>query len=196
MSTLEFIEKIVASTVWPLFALGITLLLLPNIRELLSIVKKLKWGEVEAEVGRTLKDVREIIEATPAATQTISCATSKESDTSQLEYVQTLAELSPRSAVLEAWRGLETQVQAAHSTLYRNSAARPTARVLETLHKESRIDDATFEAVNILRGLRNRASHEDAFIVSTDDAIEFSLVARKVTEHLQQTVHKSTEAKS
>jgi len=184
MDWLVFVAQLIDATAWPAALLVVVLILRPVIKDLLLFLRKLKWGDFEAEFGRDLEHVREIVDE-HVALQTLP-ATSDKFPEPRKAFLIRLADLSPRSVVLESWRDLETtaiKILGDHVPSARNQGRQ---RVLAThaLVDAGILDEAGFHVLTILRNLRNRAAHESGFSLSRDDAVEYALMTQNLASHL------------
>jgi len=100
MDVLAFIAKLVEALAWPLASVVLVALLRREIRSLLPFVKRFKAGPLEAEFEREVRELRSSVEEGVNVKH-------EELAASQSTAVK-LAELNPRSAILEAWREIET----------------------------------------------------------------------------------------
>ena len=101
-------------------------------------------------------------------------------------FLLRLADASPRSAVLEAWRQVEIAAsEAVRRQHLDNGISRPPVVVGKTLLEAGLIDDAEFQVFSILRSLRNRAAHETSFELAQDEAIEYAIMAQRLAHALE-----------
>ncbi|MBK7210538.1 MAG: hypothetical protein IPH99_09320 [Xanthomonadales bacterium] len=156
MNGLEFTASIVESLAWPVASIFLVLLLKDEIVKLAPFIKRLKAGPLEAEFER---DVRELKESELAPQD---AASSRIVDTASKTFLFQLAELHPRSAVLETWVRLEA---AARAALLQDKTKGPmasyvsAARLAESLVKAGVIDQSEVTLYHELRRLRNDVAH-------------------------------------
>lgn len=184
MDRLTFVAQLIAATAWPAATLVLVLILRPAMKDLLLFLRKLKWGDLEAEFGRDLEHVREIVDE-HVALQTLP-ATSDKFPEPRKAFLLRLADLSPRSVVLESWRELEAtaiKILGDHDPSARNQG-RPGVLATHALVDTGILDEAGFQVLTILRNLRNRAAHESDFPLSKADAVEYALMAQNLASHL------------
>ena len=106
MDWLTFLIRLTEARALPITAVVILLAFRRDLRQLVPLVRKLKAGPLEAEFER---DIREISQHTGAAT---TPQIEEEPDPRKATLIE-LARLHPRSAILEAWLGVETAVRRA-----------------------------------------------------------------------------------
>lgn len=163
MDVLSFIAEIVKALAWPVAAVVLITLLRTEIKALLPLLKKLKAGPVEAEFDREVKELKTTAEAQlPAGLQpqTIS---------PQRQKLLQLAEINPRSAVIEAWQGVEFVarrfLQAQELSLSERDVQSPVA-LLRGLNRHEVLTRDEVALFNNLRNLRNEAVHLTEFAPS------------------------------
>jgi hypothetical protein len=101
VDALTFIAKLVEFLAWPVAAVILVLLLRGEIKGLFRYLKKLKAGPVEAEFEREVQELKATAEAQP------QLLPPPEGATPEKQMLLQLVQINPRSAVLEAWRGVE-----------------------------------------------------------------------------------------
>jgi hypothetical protein len=98
-----------------------------------------------------------------------------------------LAEVSPRSAVLEAWRQVEdalVRTAQRHQIDVRGRQAESTLALIRVLQQAGIIDPGKIGILHEFRSLRNNAAHGPDFALSRDSALEYARVAATVVEYL------------
>jgi hypothetical protein len=181
MDTFTFVAEMTKALGWPCAALAIVLVFKRPLLELLSLVQKVKYKDVEVELAK--KEISEARELT----------TSKGNEKYdvlpfiELEHFKQLADISPRAAITEAWSRLETVVyQAARAA---GMEARPSAvsfsSVLAALKASGVIDANAFRIIEKMRAIRNKAVHIQTEGLSTSDAIDYVLSMKHVESVLK-----------
>ena len=171
MDPLTFISKLVESLAWPISSIMLVLLLRKELKVLLPFVKRLKAGPVEAEFDRDTKEIQKNIQSDAAQKSTdIKSAPSK-------ELLLQLAEVHPRSAVLEAWLRVEAAAKVALDKKTGPvvvSGIRTNRKSIVALAEDLRQNEILHEGqLNIfheLRNLRNEVVHVQGF-TPTEDAV-------------------------
>lgn len=158
----SFIASMIDSLAWPAVVCYTVWLFHEKLGALLPRLTKLKHNDTELEFSEGVRELEEQV------SQPIELPepTVQSSDLSeQFDFLQKLAHISPRAAILEAWRNVETSAAKAAAKAYpelepRNlrGPARPM-RLLEgkVLSKEE------LRQISGLRRLRNMAAHHDEF---------------------------------
>ena len=184
MDTLTFISKLIEFTAWPIAAIALVAMLRSEIKLLLPHIKKLKAGPVEAEFEREVKELQATAQAEP------QLLPPSEGLTPEWHMLLQLVQVNPRSAVLEAWRGIEDAavrvIQNKALFVPPREAYSPLA-VIRTLNKENVLSSEEVSLYHELRSLRNQAAHAQDFSPTTDAALSYIELAsglRRVLENV------------
>lgn len=188
MDWLTFFSKIIDSIAWPLVIILAVLILRKPLSSLIPLLRKLKYKDFEAEFSKEVSELRHIVKkeipSPPAPVPTFK------TPRAVAEELQKLADLSPRSVVLEAWRDVEsTAIETAQRkelVIARTPHPSPVT-IGRTLAEAGVIDENQFEAFNMLRSMRNKAAHVDDFALDKDDALEYADMANKIALFLKST---------
>jgi hypothetical protein len=177
-----FVTKIVESLAWPAATVTLVCILRDDIRKLLPFLKKLKAGPVEAEFEREVKELRN---ATRGPEQIVAADSTY--DTASKQFLVQLAEMHPRSAILESWVRVEAAARAALSKREASIAVTtyvPAARLAEPLIQQQIINQSQVTLFHELRRLRNEVAHSPDFEPTTDAAIAYVDLATSLQAHL------------
>lgn len=183
MDALTFISELVRSLAWPATSVVLVLLLRKPIAELIPLLRRLKYKDLELEFGRRVAEVKaEASEELPPPQPPAAYEAAEE------QTLLELAKLSPRAAVTEAWRQVEVAaIEAARRndiSVSPSEAMSPT-RVLRALERHRVIDAGKLGLMHDLRGLRNQAAHSPEFAISTAAALEYVQLARRMFDFLK-----------
>jgi hypothetical protein len=194
MDWLSFVASVVGSVAWPVTAVGVVFVLRRALNRLLPDLSRLKYKDLELEFGRQVAKARAEIEATPAPPQ-LPESTSR---TVQAQpYFQTLAEVSPRAALLEAWLPFEIAASQIGERLSISQPGRPAQMpsLIEGLNREGMLTDDEARAVARLRAVRNDVVHAPAVDLSPQAVAEYASLLQDVTQALERRA-KAREATS
>lgn len=183
MDWLTFVSKLIEVTAWPIASVLLVLLLRKEIRSLLPYVKKLKAGPVEAEFER---EVEELQKETGAKAAPIPLP---EGLTAERQILFQLVQVNPRSAILEAWRGIEEAAVrlVQEKGLYVSERdARSAFAVIRAIGSASLLSPEDFALYHDLRALRNQAAHATEFAPTTDAALSYIGLASRLRGALEQ----------
>jgi uncharacterized protein YutE (UPF0331/DUF86 family) len=172
LDTLSFIAKLLDSLAWPVASVLLVLLLRREIRSLLPLVKKLKAGPLEAEFEREVSELRSIVDVSPQVGPIAPPL--------RQPIAEKLAEVNPRSAILEAWRELESSARRLlkeRAPALTESQLRSTREVIRLLSEAELISPEEGAQLNEMRFLRNQAVHAESFQPTHEAAINFIQLA-------------------
>ena len=177
MDWLTFISELVKAIAWPLAGVVIVIVLRRPISGLLSLLRKLKYKDLELEFAHEVRELKEAAAAVLPEQEDVAPA--------EPELVQRVAELSRISttaAIAEAWQAVEV---ASREMFKRRGLGvamdHQTRRVL--LRKELPTD--LFKLTMQLRNLRMKALHVEDHVVSQDDAVDFGKIAAKLVDYMR-----------
>jgi len=187
---LTFVATVLGSLAWPAAVLLIALLLREPIRALLPLLQRLKYKDLEVEFGKRVEEVRdEVVRELPSDVL-------PELPTGESAALARLAEVSPRAAVLEAWREVESAATSAARAIggdaFRNKAL--TFEAIRLLEQTESLDRSVISLLRDLRGLRNEAAHAPDFVLSKDSALEFATSASAVARYLKKVADRASQA--
>ena len=201
MDRLTFLAKLVESLAWPLGAIILVLLLREDIRKIAPWIKKLKAGPVEAEMfERKVEELKEAVAAessptsapAPTATATpapaqppVETLTTKLPSSASKEFLFMLAEMHPRSAIVEAWLRVEAAARAVLAERLGDRTISPS-NVARTLLTNGLITKDQEHLYGKLLRLRNTAAHLDDFKPSVESATDYIELADSLQSHLER----------
>ena len=182
MDGLTFIASIVKSLAWPTATVILVVLFKDHIVKLAPFIKKLKAGPLEAEFER---EVNALKESTPV--QAVSSPARLEAAATE-NFLFQLAELHPRSAILESWLRLEAAARDAlgsNTTGSQKGSYIPAARLAEPLAQAGIISQGQVTLFHELRRLRNEVAHAVGFEPTQDSARSYIFLATFLQSHLE-----------
>jgi uncharacterized protein YutE (UPF0331/DUF86 family) len=183
LDSLSFTAELINTLAWPLTVLVIIVLLRKPIAGLIPLLQHIKYKDFELEFGRQIREVR------AEANEELPPPKKPEAAIAQApDPLFELSRISPRAAVLEAWKQVET---AALDAAQRNDvplkyrdAASPV-RVIRVLENADVVDPAVMAIFHDLRALRNQAAHAPEFALSTEAVLEYVELAKRLIDYLR-----------
>lgn len=177
MDWLTFVSKFIESVSWPLAVTAGVYFLRTELRDLVPFIKRLKAGPLEAEFERALQEVAEDI---PTVAPNIQGP--------RLQLLNDLVRINPRSAIVEAWIGIDAAVRKA--ALQRIASSPPPdvsspLRAMRALVQHGIISADDAALFQDLRGLRNQAAHSDGFAIHEGAASKYIEMAAGLEARLQ-----------
>lgn len=172
MDLFTFIAKLADALAWPITAVVFVVLLRREITALAPFIRRLKAGPLEAEFEREVRELRTVAETTKStvALQPSSWQLSAEK----------LAQVNPRSAIIEAWR--QTEIAATRELRERRPSVtaeqvRSTREILRLLGETGIATPEEVALLNQMRFLRNQAGHVESFQPTYEAAMNFVQLA-------------------
>lgn len=157
-----FLAQIINSSAWPLVVVFIVYQLKDRLAELLPRLKKLKHKDTELEFAEKLNELAIDSEAIKGNTLPIE---RKPELNEQFNFLLKLADISPRSAVLESYRVLETALAKAVTKVYPELEKKTllnNMQIQKLLHGKI-LSAHQYHQLKELKHLRNQAAHMEDF---------------------------------
>jgi hypothetical protein len=190
MGILAFIASLVQSLAWPLAIVLIVFMFRQSLAKLIPGLQRLKYKDIELEFGRQLEEVKQELGPSPVPQELPGPVAEpprlpEAKGTSR--YYRSLAEVSPRAAILEAWLGFELAANTAIESLEPSSKGRPLSmpRLFSVLGESGLLTSAEVDALTRLRALRNQVVHGPEPDLSIDVIADYSSLLRRITDELQ-----------
>lgn len=164
MDWLTFFSNIISAVAWPIAAVILVVLFKDEIKKVTPYVKRLKAGPLEAEFEREVKELTE------------STTTNTDQSPASKALLYQLAEMHPRSAILESWVRVEAAARAVIATdnfAPTKTSYVPAARLTDTLLNLEVLDQSQTSLFNELRRLRNEVAHEKGIEPTQDSALSY-----------------------
>jgi N-glycosylase/DNA lyase len=182
MDVFTFTSEMVKSLAWPSATIYLVFLLRKPIIELIPLMKKLKYKELELEFSQEIQDLKyKSNDALPEKQKPLEkTATSKALD---------LVSYSTRAAIIEAWIELEAAAVEVASSFWDNPPSdvfRNDPKLGEYLHKCKVLDDKQLVIYNKLRHLRNKSAHAEDLNLSESDARSYVEMASHLINHIKK----------
>jgi hypothetical protein len=191
-SLIAAIFQAIASLGWPIAFVVVAWIFKKELKTLLPQLRlKYKDLDVSFRLHEAEKEARNL----PAPTQPSEISPPTPEERSKFEKI---AELSPRSAILELYSELEDAIQsyAIATGLLQEGAHRlhwaVRRSLIRKLREQELIDSTTAALLDDLRAIRNNAAHNPEVILTTEDALRF----RELTEKLVRQFNIATGAAS
>jgi hypothetical protein len=179
MDWLTFIAAVLKAVAWPLTTVAILVILRRPLLGLIPLLRKLKWKELELEFEKQIVELKtEAAQALPAP-PTVSLTKPAASRLAEL------AEIAPRSAIIEAWIDVQHAAARALSKRFPDVKATWSSVYLgDLLAAHGLLDANKLEIYNSLRKLRNQAAHNEDFRIETRHALDYVALAEALAAFL------------
>jgi hypothetical protein len=183
MDPLSFIAELVKALAWPGAVVLLVTMLRKPLSDLIPLLQRLKYKDLELEFGKVIEEVKEEVQA-----QLPPVPATKALTTGASAVLVKLAEMSPRAAIIEAWREVEDSLLDAAKRKGLDLPPRQVTLpvyVIRLMHAKGLVDSDKLTIVNDLRMLRNSAAHAPDFALSKDSALEYAELATRLTEYFR-----------
>lgn len=174
MTWLEFIASVIHALAWPAVAIAAIILLRKPLAALIPLLRRLKYKDLELEFAQ---EVRELREKADASLRPLAAPPTRVPEEDSL---LDLAAVSPRSAVVEAWRLVESSARRAieaRGALSEGTRSLTGPQLTRALGRAEVLDEPTRSVIDRLRMLRNQAVHAEDFSVDEASAREYTQLA-------------------
>lgn len=183
MDVFTFTTELVKALAWPSSVIILVFLLRRPIIELVPLMKKLKFKELEMEFSQEVQALKsEVKESSSVGTPSITV--SEPTNSKALD----LLSFSTRAAIIEAWIEVEAVATEVASSLWGQSSSdtmKNYPKLGEYLHQCKVIDDKQLNTFQRLRQLRNKAAHAEELHLSEEDAKSFIVLAENLAKHIK-----------
>lgn len=182
MDWFQFSASVIGSLAWPGTIVIAIFILKNNLPLLFPFVERLKYKDFEVEFRESVQELTEQSRTT--------LSTPDEQNYEPQDRLYTLAEISPRSAILEAWLQVEAAAADALQLIDPQFVSkRPTIaslRLGEYLNRRQIINGRQLEIFQRLRELRNRAVHVGDAVFKVDEVLEYVALATSLASHIKK----------
>ena len=183
MDWLTFTSNVISALAWPAGACVVALIFRAQIRDLVGNLSRLKWGEVEAQFGDSVEQIREDVKS-------VEDDPDYEDRPVEAKLVD-LTETHPHLAVLEGWKTLERAITNLSSKKLDIERSRPVQAHIDALAKSDLLPRAMTNAISNIRDVRNRAAHELDANVSKGSAYLLLDMIADITGYLDKIAERS-----
>ena len=184
MDTLTFIAELVKALAWPATVLIIFLALRRPLRDLIPLLRRLRYGGIELDFEQQVHELAaELRQELPAGFGVD--ATGEQF----IDHMVELSQLSPRAVVLESWLRLERAAMEAsrrHSLELTSRELKTPLLLGEALENAGILNERTLAIYHRLRNLRNAAAHASDFSFDPDSALEYADLALRLADYLRE----------
>ena len=180
-----FVAQMTNALAWPLAIIGILYYLKDMLIETLPRIKKLKLSNTELEFFQ--KEIEEL--AKDAKTQIISIRDEKDTELKrQYDFLVRLAEISPRSAIIESFRIVEAAIYKALIRKYPDVEHQRRVSLMEALRmlQGSLIDKELYQQLQRMRHIRNEAAHVENLNISDMPVEAYIDIALSTAKRLEE----------
>lgn len=186
MSFLEFVAETIKAVAWPTTVIFLAYFFKAPLLKLLPRLQRFKHKDTEIEFGREVDELHKKsspLLQTPHRSNEIR----RFFEIERAKIIE-LIDIEPRSAIMEAFRLLESSTAQAVAKFFPDINTKEIIGPIKLGHllKSKEIfSEADFEFFMQTRKLRNKAAHMDDFQLSTDVATRYCDIALDMAESLR-----------
>ena len=182
MDVYTFLADLVKALAWPIVVIVIVFMLRKPLAGLIPLLQRLKFKDLELEFGQKIERVR-----AEARSELPIEHPSPGLPADAQDRILKLAEVSPRSAVIDAWRELEQRLIETANAIpeFRDSRRKSPLDAIHILEGSKRLSPRVASLIEDLRSLRNRAAHAPEFALSSESAQEYLTAADQMVAVIQ-----------
>jgi hypothetical protein len=177
--TIDQVLEFTKILIWPVVVVWLAFLFRLELQKLLQRLSQFKFQDFEAKFSEKL-DQSEI-----SVPETVAIAGVKSDKKSDFDLVHSLIDISPRSAVLEAYVLFEQAARKAAQSLGVPESRRTPAMVVGHLAKLANYSNSDILALSNLRDLRNMAAHAPDIAITEEMANDYIALAQKAIRLLE-----------
>ena len=182
MDLLTFLSELIKSLAWPVTAIVLVILLRKSIIELIPLLKRLKYKELELEFSQEVTELK-------AEAEAIAKEKGEPSPSESSDQLLDLVSFSARAAIMEAWIEVESAAVTTASSFWgvsSSGAFRNMPKLGEYLLQCNVIDQKQLSVFNKLRQLRNKAAHTQDLDLNENDARSYVQLASDLAKHIRK----------
>ena len=184
MGWLQFFASVIGSLAWPATLLVGFFIVKGNIGALSLFVERLKYKDFEIEFRKSVHELTE------RSRSVLPVQDADEQAASARDRLYALAEISPRSAILEAWLQVETAavgaLQSSDPAVVGKVSGMAPLRLGEQLNRRQIINGAQLEIFHRLRELRNKAVHVGDSVFQPEEVAEYIALASSLASQIKR----------
>lgn len=175
--TMENFISLLDVVIWPIIIFLIFIKFKEPIKSLLPYVENIRYGDLEVKLREGISQIKE--EAKEAGTEI-------QIDETTTPEIDRLVDISPASAILEAWKELEFSARkkveelAPRDSSFNNILQRP----ISYLEYTRALIPSTARAIRELQHLRNQAAHNSDLKITKETALEYVALAKSITQQV------------
>ncbi len=178
MDWLTFISSLIGNLAWPLTVIIAVIILRKPLGKLLPQIKKFQYKDLNLEFGELEKRAEAILplESEKLIEHTIVPITA----------LREIADISPRAAIMEAWRSVEYELKEAAKRMNLQDIKQGNIkRFIDQFRKAEIISGPIAVLLHDLRALRNDAVHASEIEISNTSTEQYIITANNLCNYLK-----------
>lgn len=169
----ENIVKLIDVIIWPLTVFIILLIMKKPIKNLIPLIKNIKYKDIEVAFTEEINQINE-------EAKEIGIKVNKTPE--EIKKIDKNLDKLPTKIIIESWNDLEESVKNKVVELSKNEKRflNPKERPFIYLENKGAINPATSRTIRNLMDIKNRINHEKDVNIKKEDAIKYSIVANEI----------------
>jgi len=195
---MEYAVQIISALAWPLTVIIVSIMFRHEAKQIVARLSSLSYGEVKAEFKHDLMKIENAVDALDIGTANSGPQEQQNGESlSSYERLLRIAEISPRAAIMEAWRDIEVTTKKV-TDAYGISVGGQIAGVkaIRELVRRGLLPESVVPIYERMRRLRSRAAHAADFAIDPEEAERYIDTAYKFHNTLLFLLDQSDKQKS
>ena len=185
---MEYFVKIIEALAWPVTVFVLVIIFRGEVSKILDRITSLKYKDFEANFEKQLREAEQQAEHIRSERAPAELGTTDRLTSPQVtvhDQLLRIAEVSPRAAITEAWREVESAATNAAETAGLEAPRRmPINHLVRELIRERIFSDTALPLFDRLRRLRNEAAHAPEFIIDQGEVERYVDLALRLANDL------------
>jgi len=169
----QTIVQFISAIAWPFTVIIIAFMFRQEIRKTANRLSTFSYGEMKAEFQKDLNKLEKDVKELPVKESTAKLEKSEpDSETlDSYERLSRIADISPRAAIMEAWRDIEvTTKQVTDAYAISTDGQIAGVKAIRELVRQHLLPESVISVYEQMRRLRSQAAHSADFAITTDEA--------------------------
>lgn len=182
MDTYTFIVEMAKALAWPTALMAALVILRRPLAGLIPLLQRIRYKNLEVEFAQKTQRTRDEARAElPPGRHRRGLPTDVQ------DRILKIAAISPRLAVIEAWRELELHMLETARKLpqFQDVTFRRPFEAIQALEKAEQLPSRFASMIQTLRELRNRAAHAPEFALASESAARYAIATDEVVAALK-----------
>jgi hypothetical protein len=189
----EHVIELVKALAWPFSSIIIAILFRHELRTAASRLSSLSFKGLKADFKQEIENLAKDVEELPPPEQTMEISERTIPGTSDYETLFRIAEISPRAAILEAWRDIEVitkQVTDILKISIRGQIA--GVKAIRELVSKGIMPASSISVYERLRTIRSKAAHAPDYALDAEQSEDYLNLAKRLYSLLEFALYKAS----
>lgn len=198
---MDIVVQLLSAIAWPVTAIILALIFRVEFRQVMRRLSVFSYKDAKAEFKHALEEVegeiRRFPKSSPLPSELDTIPAESHESLSDYDRLLRIADISPRAAVMEAWREVEIGTkQVADTYSIPTTEQIAGVKAIHELVNRGLLPSMLLSIYERLRRLRSRAAHAPDFVVDEEQAERFIEAANHFYETFRFLLKQAEEKKS